>query len=80
MTAGACLTVSFAALILIAGSVQWFLLGNLGQWVMARFGRDLGAVFIGIAHSCGVGRFFYGLRPSVILSSLGAMAKPASIT
>jgi hypothetical protein len=36
---GACLTVVFAGLILLAGTLQWFLLGKLAQLALARSGR-----------------------------------------
>lgn len=39
---GASFTVTFAFVILLAGTLQWFLLGRLVQWLSARKGRRFG--------------------------------------
>jgi hypothetical protein len=44
---GASFTVAFACLILLAGTLQWFLLGKLVQWITARKGVALGSAVIG---------------------------------
>jgi hypothetical protein len=48
---GASLTVAFGVLILFAGTIQWFLLGKLVQWVMVSGSRALAIAVLG----------FYGL-------------------
>jgi hypothetical protein len=45
---GACFTVAFGVLILLAGTLQWFLLGSLVQWLAARRGRILAVGVLGI--------------------------------
>lgn len=45
---GACLTVTFAGLILLFGTVQWFLLGKLVQWVSVRSGRVPAIALLGL--------------------------------
>jgi hypothetical protein len=45
---GACFTVVFGVLILLAGTLQWFLLGRLVQWVAARRGRILAVGVLGV--------------------------------
>lgn len=58
---GACLAVLYPILILIAGSVQWLLLGRLLLWVTARFGRIPAAVLMGLYGLWGAGSLFLWL-------------------
>lgn len=44
---GASFTVAFACLILLAGSLQWFLLGRLVQWLAVHKGRKLAFAALG---------------------------------
>jgi hypothetical protein len=48
---GGCFTVAFACLILLAGTLQWFLLGRLVQWVAVRKSR---VIAVGILGTYGV--------------------------
>jgi len=52
---GACYTVSFAVLILLAGTLQWLLLGQLVQWADKRFGRKLSLALFGLFALWGLG-------------------------
>jgi hypothetical protein len=45
---GAALTITFAGGILLAGTLQWFLLGKLVQWVALHGGRRLAGVLLGL--------------------------------
>ncbi len=45
---GACFTVGFACLILLAGTLQWFLLGRLVQWLATRKNRFVAVVVLGL--------------------------------
>ena len=45
---GACLTITFGILILLAGTLQWFLLGRLVQWVARRWGQMPGLTLFGL--------------------------------
>lgn len=44
-------TVLFGCLILLAGTLQWFLIGRLVQWVAAKYGRTR-ALVLGTAVVC----------------------------
>jgi hypothetical protein len=44
---GACLTITFAGLLLLAGSLQWFLLGRVVQWAMVHGGTTLALGLLG---------------------------------
>lgn len=44
---GATLTITFGCLILLAGTLQWFLLGRLVQWVSARKSRVAALALLG---------------------------------
>lgn len=57
---GATYIVAYAVLILLAGSLQWFLLGRLVQWVDLRLGRSAALSLLGI----------YGLWAVLILIGL----------
>jgi hypothetical protein len=42
----ACFTVIFAGLILVLGALQWFLLGQLAEWVYLRWGQRPSSVLL----------------------------------
>jgi len=44
---GASFMIAFACLILLAGSLQWFLLGRLVQWLAVRRGRKFALAVLG---------------------------------
>ena len=44
---GACLTIGFAFLILLAGTAQWYVLGRLVRWVAERRGRRAALPILG---------------------------------
>ena len=45
---GACLTIGFGSLILLAGTAQWYLLGRLVRWVAGRKGRGAALSILGV--------------------------------
>jgi hypothetical protein len=55
---GASLTIIFACLIFLAGTVQWFLLGRLVQWVAARKGRVAALSILGVYGAWVAGALF----------------------
>ena len=55
---GASLTVTFACLILLAGTLQWFLLGKLVQWVAVRRGRAAALSILGLYAVWAAGALF----------------------
>ena len=55
---GASLTVTFGSLILLAGTLQWFLLGRLVQWVAVRQGRVAAVSILGLYAAWTLGALF----------------------
>ncbi len=55
---GASLTIAFGGLILLAGTLQWFLLGRLVQWVAAYKSRVAALSILGLYSAWAAGALF----------------------
>ena len=51
-------TITFAGLMLLAGTLQWFLLGRLVKWVAVRSSRRLALVLLGLYGAWTAGAVF----------------------
>jgi hypothetical protein len=58
MDLGALYAITFACLILLGGTLQWFLLGRLVQWVATRKGRAAALSILGVYGVWAAGALF----------------------